>query len=31
MIRIHPGQNAIGEIMRELVPQGSNVENEYDV
>ncbi len=31
MIRIHPGQNAVGEIMRELVPQGSNVENEYDV
>jgi histidine ammonia-lyase len=31
LIRIHPGQNAVGEIMRELVPYGSNVENEFDV
>ncbi len=31
LIRIHPGQNAVGEIMRELVPEGSNIENEYDV
>jgi histidine ammonia-lyase len=31
MIRIHPGQNVVGEMMRELVPQGSNVENQYDV
>jgi len=31
MIRIHPGQNVVGEMMRQLVPDGSNVENEYDV
>jgi len=31
LIRIHPGQNAIGEILRELCPLGSNIENEFDV
>ena len=31
LIRIHPGQNAIGEMMSELVPQGCNIENEYYV
>ena len=30
-IRHHPGQNAIGEIMRELLPVGKNIENENDV
>ena len=30
-IRLHPGQNAIGEIMRQLCPVGKNVENENDV
>ncbi len=30
-VRKHAGQNAVGEIMRQLVPMGSNIENEYDV
>lgn len=30
-IRIHYGQRVIGEIMRELLPKGKNIENPDDV
>ncbi len=30
-IRMHPGQSAVAEIMRELLPNGQTVENPRDI
>ena len=30
-IRMHPGQSAVAEIMRELLPNGQTVENPREV
>lgn len=30
-MRVHPGQSAVAELMRELLPVGKTVEHTYDI